>query len=388
MIKTVLRSAASLAIVASSVILASCGNGGDAGNSGKPAAIRVGSLNSMTGLNSTFGQSSDKGVRLAAEERNKAGGVLGRQVEVFTADTESSPQKTPQAMLKLIETDKVVAVLGEVASSRSLAAAPVAQRSKVPLLSPASTNPTVTQVGDYVFRSCFTDDFQGVLIAKFTAENLKFKRAALLVDVKNDYSTGLAKVLEATFPKLGGEIVARENYGAGDTNFKTQLTNLKNANPDIIFLPGYYTEIAVICQQARELGMTMPFIGGDGWDSDVTLKVGGKAVEGCYFTNHYYAGDEDPRVQEFVKKYKARHNGETPDAMAVLAYDAANILFAAIERAGGTEGPKLRDAIAQTKNFAAVTGDITIDEQRNAHKPGVVLKIEDGQFKMAARVNP
>ena len=379
----------------------------------KPAGdpIKVGSLNSMTGLNSTFGQSSDKGIRLAAEERNAKGGVLGRPVEIVTADTESSPEKTPLAVLKLIEQDKVVGVLGEVASSRSIAAAPSCQKAKIPLLSPASTNAKVTKLGTYIFRSCFVDDFQGVAIAKFTANELKLKRAAILTDTKNDYSTGLTTVLNDEFPKLGGTIVARESYQAGDNSFKTQLSNIKNANPDIVFLPGYYTEVALIVTQARELGITCPFIGGDGWDSDVTLKSGGKAVEGCYFTNHVAAPRIDPgeipdlekadspkrqalddkygKAQvDFVIKYMKRFNNEIPDAMAVLGYDAAFIMFDAIDRAKSTDGPVLRDALAQTKDYEGVTGKITIGKDRNAIKPAVVLQIKNGSFEMVKRVDP
>jgi branched-chain amino acid transport system substrate-binding protein len=350
--------------------------------------IKVGSLNSMTGLTSTFGQSSDRGIRLAAEEQNKAGGVLGRPIEIDTGDTESSPDKTSLAVLKLLEQDKVVAVLGEVASSRSIAAAPACQRAKIPLLSPASTNPKVTKLGSYIFRSCYVDDFQGVVIAKFTANDLHLKKAAILTDTKNDYSTGLRRVLQAEFPKLGGELVGDESYQAGDTNFKTQLTNIKAANPDIVFLPGYYTEVALIVNQARELGITCPFIGGDGWDSDVTLKQGGAAMNGCYFADHYFSGDTDPKVLEFVKKYKDRFNGEEPDAMAVLGYDAADILFAAIDRAKTTDEPALRNAIAETKNFPGVTGNITIGKDRNAIKPAVVLEIQDGAYHMVKRIAP
>lgn len=349
--------------------------------------IKVGSLNSMTGLTSTFGQSSDRGIRLAAEECNKAGGVLGRPVEISTADTESSADKTSLAVLKLIEQDKVVAVLGEVASSRSIAAAPECQRAKIPLLSPASTNPKVTKLGTYIFRSCYVDDFQGVAISKFTAADLKLKKAAILTDVKNDYSTGLTRVIEADFPKRGGQLVAHESYQAGDTNFKTQLTNIKNANPDIVFLPGYYTEVALIVNQARELGLTCPFIGGDGWDSDITLKQGGAAVNGCYFADHYFSGDSDPKVVAFVAKYKSKYN-ETPDAMAVLGYDAANILFAAIDRAKTTAEPALRNSIGETKNFPGVTGNITIGRDRNAIKPAAILEIKDGKFTMVKRVAP
>jgi branched-chain amino acid transport system substrate-binding protein len=355
----------------------------------EPAAlpIKIGSLSSMTGLTSTFGQSTDKGIRLAAEERNKAGGVLGRPVEIRTSDDESSADKTPLAVLKLIEQDKVVAVLGEVASSRSMAAAPSCQQARIPMLSPSSTNPKVTKLGTYIFRSCFIDDFQGLIISKFTAEDLKLKRAAVLTDTKNDYSTGLTTVLNEDFPKRGGTIVARETYQAGDTNFKTQLTNIKNANPDIVFLPGYYTEIVLIVNQARELGITCPFIGGDGWDSDSTLKDGGKSVEGCYFTNHYDSADPDPKVVEFVKNFKARYN-VVPDAMAVTGYDAANIMFDAITRAKSTDGPAIRDALAQTKDFPAVTGSITIGKDRNAIKPAVVLTIKDNKFQLVKRVMP
>ena len=246
----------------------------------------------------------------------------------------------------------------------------------------------MTKSGNYIFRSCFVDDFQGVAIAKFTAEDLKLKKAALLTDTKNDYSTGLTAVLEGEFPKLGGEIVARETYQAGDNNFKTQLANIKSANPDIVFLPGYYTEAALIVNQARELGLNCPFIGGDGWDSDVTLKEGGKAVNGCYLTDHYFSGDTDPKVVEFVNKYKAHYDGQEPDAMAVLGYDAANILFDAIDRAKTTEEPALRDALAKTKDFPGVTGSITIDKNRNAIKPAVVLEIEDGKFTMVKRIQP
>lgn len=364
------------------------GSGGGGGGSTETGPIKIGSLQSMTGLNSTFGQSTDKGIRLAMEEKNKAGGIMGRQIEIITADTESSPDKTPLAVLKLIEGDKVVAVLGEVASSRSIAAAPICQKAKIPMLSPSSTNPKVTMQGSYIFRSCFIDDFQGVIIAKYTIEDLKLKKAAILTDTKNDYSTGLTKILKEDFEKRGGTIVAQETYQAGDSSFKTQLNNIKGKNPDIVFLPGYYTEVPQVHKDARELGLNVPFIGGDGWDSDVTLKDGGKNVEGSYFTNHYDAADPDPKAQEFAKKYKARFNNEIPDAMAVTGYDAANIMFQAIETAKSTDGTAVRDALAKIKDFPAVTGAITIGPDRNAVKPAVVMKIEGGKFVLQKRVNP
>jgi branched-chain amino acid transport system substrate-binding protein len=256
----------------------------------------------------------------------------------------------------------------------------------VPLLSPASTATSVTEQGDYIFRSCFVDDLQGKWMVEFVSQNLKLKRAALLVDSQTPYSVGLGKVIEEEFQKRGGTIVIRENYSAGQKDFQNQLTNIRAQNPEIVFLPGYYTEVVNILPQARKLGLTVPFIGGDGWDSDQTIKVGKEAVNGCYFTNHYSPDDPAPRVQDFVKKFKARFDGEEPDAMAVLAYDAANILFNAIDRAKSTDGPKIRDALAATKDFQGVTGNITIGADRNAIKPGVVLEIVDGKTKMVAHV--
>jgi branched-chain amino acid transport system substrate-binding protein len=375
---TFLRMLSVVALVSISLI-------GGCGGSGEGDKIKVGSLQSLTGDTSTFGQSSEKGIKLATEERNKAGGVLDKQIEVITADDQSKAEQVPQAVLKLIQQDHVVAVLGEVASGRTAAAAPDAQRNKVPLLSPASTRNDVTELGDYIFRSCFTDDLQGKWMVEFAAQK-KFKKAALLVDVQNAYSVGLAKVIEAEFPRTGGAIVIRENYSGGQKDFQNQLTNIRAQNPDIVFLPGYYTEVVNILPQARKLGLTVPFIGGDGWDSDQTIKVGKEAVNGCYFTNHYSPDDPTPRVQDFVKKFKARFDGEEPDAMAVLAYDAANILFHAIDRAKSTDGPKIRDALAATKDFQGVTGNITIGPDRNAIKPGVVLEIVDGKTKMVAHV--
>jgi branched-chain amino acid transport system substrate-binding protein len=278
-----------------------------------------------------------------------------------------------------------VALLGEIASSRSLAAAPEAQRARVPMISPGSTNPKVTEVGDYVFRACFIDPFQGTVMARFAVDELKVKKVAILFDFKQDYSVGLADFFRKTFSELGGEIVADERYTSGDIEFRAQLTTIRAAKPDAIFVPGYYTELGLIAKQARELGIEVPLLGGDGWDSEKTLEIGGSAVEGYYFSTHYAADADSPKVQEFVKAYKAKYN-ETPDAMAALGYDTAGILADALTRAGSTEGPVLRDAIAATQNYEGVTGKITIDPARNARKDAVVLKIEGGKFKFYRQV--
>src|SRR5437867_435508 len=351
-----------------------------AGDSGGAEPIRVGHVASLTGDTATFGQSTERGMRMALEEINARGGALGRQLDLLSEDDRSVTEEARTAAQKLLQRDQVVALLGEIASSRSLAAAPEAQRAHVPMISPGSTNPKVTEVGDYIFRACFIDPFQGTVMARFAVEELKVKRVAILFDFKQDYSVGLADFFRKTFTGLGGEIVADERYTSGDIEFRAQLTTIRAAKPDAIFVPGYYTELGLIAKQARELGIDVPLLGGDGWDSEKTLEIGGKAVEGYYFSTHYAADSDSPKVQDFVKRYKEKYN-QTPDAMAALGYDTAGILADALNRAGDTNGPKLRDAIASTRDYDGVTGKITIDPARNARKDAVVLKIEGGQFK-------
>jgi branched-chain amino acid transport system substrate-binding protein len=354
--------------------LIACGQGGG------DTSILVGHVASMTGDTATFGRSTDAGMRLAIEEINAAGGVLGKPIELVTEDDRSVTEEARTAAQKLIQRDEVVALLGEIASSRSLAAGPEAQRAQVPMISPGSTNPKVTEIGDYVFRACFIDPFQGSVMARFAMDELKAKKLAILFDFKQDYSVGLAQFFRDTVAKQGGEIVADERYTSGDIEFRAQLTTIRSANPDAIFVPGYYTEVGLIAKQARELGITAPLLGGDGWDSEKTIEIGGEAVEGYYFSTHYAADSDDPNVQDFVKRYTEKYSS-TPDAMAALGYDTAKILADALARAGTTEGPKLRDAIAATAGFEGVTGKISMDPQRNARKDAVVLKIEGGKFR-------
>ncbi|HBZ68632.1 MAG TPA: ethanolamine utilization protein EutJ, partial [Deltaproteobacteria bacterium] len=321
--------------------LLACGPGGGGSGDGKTAApIKIGHFASLTGDTATFGQSTDRGIRMAIEQINEAGGVLGRPLELISEDDRSVTEEARTAAQKLLQRDQVVALLGEVASSRSLAAAPEAQRSHVPMISPASTNPKVTEVGDYIFRTCFIDPFQGAVMARFARDQLKVKRVAILFDFKQDYSVGLAEFFRKTFQDLGGEIVADERYTSGDIEFRAQLTTIRAANPEAVFVPGYYTELGLIAKQARELGLDVPLLGGDGWDSAKTLEIGGPAVEGYYFSNHYAADSDSPKVQDFVKRYREKY-GEVPDAMAALGYDAAGILADALRRAGDTSGPHL-----------------------------------------------
>jgi len=256
------------------------------------------------------------------------------------------------------------------------------------MLTPASTNPKVTQVGNYIFRSCFIDPFQGSAMANYAMNKLSMKKFAILYDVRNDYSVGLRQFFTETVKKNGGEIIADESYGEGDIDFKAQLTKIRGTNPDAIYLPGYYTEVGLICRQARELNISIPLMGGDGWDSDKTFEIGRDAVNGCFFTNHYSPDEDRPQVKEFVAAYKQKYNGKTPDAMAILGYDAMHLLADAITRAGDTKGKAIRDALAATKDFPGATGSITMDADRNAKKPIVILKIEDGKTHFVGSVQP
>ena len=350
--------------------------------------ILIGEYESLTGAEATFGTSSANGLKLAVEETNNTGGVLGKQIKLITYDDQGKPSEAATVVQKLINKDRVVAVVGEVASSRSKAGAQICESSKIPMVTPASTNPEVTAIGDYIFRVCFIDPFQATVMSKFALNSLKVKRVAVLQDVKNAYSTGLAEFFIKQFKEMGGEIVEVQSYSAGDKDFKAQLTAIKSKNPEAIFIPGYYTDVGLIAIQAREIGITIPLIGGDGWESEKLTEGKAKdALEGCYFSTHVSTANPDPQVQNFIKKYKEKYN-IMPDAMSFLAYDAGMILFDAIKRAGSTEPDKIRDALAKTKDFQGVTGKISINDQRNAVKPAVILEIKNGNFEYKETVEP
>jgi len=349
--------------------------------------IVIGEFGSLTGTTATFGISTKNGIDMAVDEVNKAGGLLGKRVRVIVEDDQGRPEEAQTVVTKLITRDRVVAVLGEVASSRTLAAAPVAQQSRIPMISPSSTNPRVTQIGDYIFRVCFIDPFQGFVMAKFATSTLKIKNVAILRDIKNDYSVGLADVFVENFKKMGGNVVADVSYSEGDTDFSAQLTAIKPRNPQAIFVPGYYMEVGLIARQAKSLGLTVPLLGGDGWDSPKLTEIGGEALNGSYYSNHSSMDDPNPLIQKFVAEYKARYN-EGPDALAALGYDSAQILFDAMRRANTTDPGQVRDALAQTKDFPGITGRITIDQDRNAVKPAVVLRVQDGNLEYVETVSP
>ncbi|HEX7155272.1 MAG TPA: ABC transporter substrate-binding protein [Thermoanaerobaculia bacterium] len=365
--------------------------GGGSGNTDATGGeILIGEYGSLSGSEATFGQSTHNGIMMAVDEINGAGGVNGRKLKVLTEDDQSKAEEAANAVTKLIAQNSVVAVLGEVASSNSLAAAPICQNNKVPMITPASTNPAVTEKGDYIFRMCFIDPYQGEAMANYLTKDHqpKITKAAILVDVKSDYSTGLASFFERTFVANGGRIVSKASYSKGDSDFRSQLTTIKAAAPEVIFVPGYYNDIGQIATQARDLGITVPLAGGDGWESPKLIEIGGKNLEGCFYSNHYHAEDPTPAVANFVTKYRERF-GQTPDSLAALGYDAARVLADSIKRAGSTDGAKLRDAIAATKDFAGVTGNITLGPDRNpVGKKLAILEVRNGQLALKAIVDP
>ena len=343
--------------------------------------ILVGHYASLTGPEATFGQSTSRGIKLALKEINAAGGLNGRKIELKEYDTKGEAKEAGTSVTRLINSDKVVAVLGEVASSLSLAGGRVAQQYGVPMITPSSTNTTVTAIGPMVSRVCFIDEFQGFVGAKFAFESKKAQNVAILFDQASAYSKGLKDDFRKAFEKFGGKVTTEQAYSKGDPDFTAQLTAIRATKPDMIYVPGYYNDVGNIAVQARRLGITVALLGGDGWDSAELAKIGKDAIVGCYYSNHYAPDQPEAAVREFIKKYQADYSGATPDGLAALGYDAAMILFDAMKRAKSLSGKDLSAAINSTKNFAGVTGSITIDAQRNAQKAAVIVemkKLADG----------
>jgi branched-chain amino acid transport system substrate-binding protein len=386
------------------VLAAGCAGGG-----AKQDEIVIGVYGSLTGGDATFGTSTKAGVEVALKELTDQhqGKIGGLPVRAVTEDDQGKADEAATVVQKLINQDQVVAVIGEVASSRSMAAAPICQAAGVPMISPSSTNPEVTRKGDYIFRMCFMDDFQGVTMARFALQNLGLKKIAILKDVKSDYSVGLAQFFTDEFTKGGGKIVAEQAYQAGEQDFSAYLTAIKAKKPDAIFIPGYYTEVGLIARKARELGITVPLLGGDGWESEKLLEIGGEALNGAYYSNHWALDKPDSLLQGFLNAYRAQFKSD-PDAIGGLAFDAAKRLFDCMEQLA-TDDPKtfaglgsskagtperkaaeakLRDLIAATKDYAGVTGVITLDENRNASKPAVVIEVKGGQKVYNTTINP
>lgn len=392
--------------LAGSLILALAGWG--CGGSSTDELV-IGEYGSLTGNDATFGLSTKAGVEVALDEliAQKGGKIGGMPVRVVVEDDQGKPEEAASVVQKLINQDRVIAVVGEVASSRSLAGGPICQQNGVPMISPSSTNPRVTQVGDYIFRMCYLDDFQGQVIARYAADSLKLTRVAVLKDVKNDYSIALAQYFTEEFVKQGGKVLVEQSYSSNDQDFRAQLTAIKAKSPQAIVVPGYYTEVGLIGRQARELGIKAPILGGDGWESEKLLEIGGDALNGCYYTNHWSLDQPDARLQAFLATYRGKFKGD-PDAIGGLAYDAASVLFRSMEKLAsddpatfralgsskaGSEArkaaaSKLRDILASTAGYQGVTGTVTMDQNRNPKKPIVVIAIRGGQKTAAAVLNP
>jgi branched-chain amino acid transport system substrate-binding protein len=363
--------------------LAGCGGEGAENRQG----IKVGFFGALTGPTATFAISGRNGALLAVAEINAAGGVLGKPITLLAEDDRGEASEAASVASKLITRDHVVALIGENASSRTLAAAPIAQSYSIPMISPSSTNVEVTKKGDYIFRVCFIDPYQGEALATFARRDLKAETAAILVDARSDYSVGLAEAFRKAFEAAGGRILDELKYTEGDSDFSAQLTALRPHKPEVLVVPGYYTDAGLIARQAKALGLSATLLGADGWDSPKLVEIGGEAVEGAYLSNHYSVDDPSPVVRKFVESYKEKYGAE-PDSIAALTYDATRMLADAIARAGSTEGKRIRDALASTKDFAGVTGSITMDAERNPVKPAVILKVEGGRFQFAASVAP
>jgi len=385
-----------LTVLAATAIVAGLSCGGDAGSAGKAggvgAAIKVGLVVPLTGDVKTFGESARNGAMLAIEEANAAGGVNGRKIDVVATDDKNDPTETGNAGAKLIDMDRVVVIIGSVSSKCSVPLSDKCQSAKIPMITPTSTNPKVT-VGedgkrkDYVFRACFIDPFQGTVGARFAAESLKAKTAAVMYDVGNDYSKGLADYFKAAFEKNGGKVTAFESYAKDDVDFSALLTKVRQSNPDVLFIPDYYNKVGLIAKQARQLGVAAKFLGGDGWDSPDMAKIAGDAINGGYFTNHYSPDDPRPEVQEWVAKYQAKY-GQKPDALATLGYDAGLLLIQALKNAPNAKPEEIKAALGAIKDFPCVSGKITFDEWGNPIKSAAVLEYtKDGQ-KYVTTIDP
>ncbi|HKO53824.1 MAG TPA: ABC transporter substrate-binding protein [Polyangiaceae bacterium] len=373
--------------LASAIACKKTATDGSAGGASEATEIAIGHYASMTGSTAHFGQDTDRGARLAIEEANAQGGVLGKKLKLVTLDTRGDSAEAANAVNRLIDVEKVSAVLGEVASSLSLAGGRVAQRRKIPMISPTSTNPKVTEVGEYIFRVCFIDPFQGKVMATFARNNLKFDRVAILKDVKNDYSIGLADAFRKSFSAAGGTIVVEQSYSQGDTDFSAQVTAIRGTQAQAVFVPGYYSEVGTIARTAERLGLKVPLLGGDGWDSPDLFKIGGDAINGSYFSNHFAPDVATEKAKTFVANFSKKY-GQAPTGLGALGYEAALVLIDSIKRAGKNDPSAIRDAIAATKDFDGVTGKITIDAQRNPQKNAVVLKVEGGKAKFETAIAP
>ena len=363
-------------------IVAGCSQGGDNGSAQQGDTIKVGINTELSGAVASYGTNAANGALLAIEEINAAGGVLGKQLEPLQRDCKSVADEAMSVSAALVG-EGIVAQIGPLTSGNVAGSTPVMMENQIPLLAPAATAVNVTvdektnKVRDFIFRVCYLDSDQGRRMANFALEDLGVKTAAIYGSTSDDYATGLAKYFKEEFTSKGGTIVAEEGFVNGDKDFRATLTKIKNANPEFIYVPGYYTEVAVLIKQAREMGITCPIGGGDGWDSpDMVSVAGAEALNNTFFTNHYSVEDPDPAIQKFVEAYKAKYN-KLPDSFAALGYDAARLLADAIERAGEADPIKIKEALEATKDFPGITGKMSMDENHNPVKNIVVIEYKD-----------
>lgn len=372
-------------------LMAGCGGAKSGGKGGDE--IVIGANLELSGGVASYGQSILEGVNLALDEINKEG-IDGKKIKLIKVDNKSDAAEATSVATKLIDKDKVSAIIGATTSTNTLAQVQIAQGKKIPLITPTGTSPTITfdkgKLNDFVFRTCFIDPFQGTVAANFASNELKVKTASILIDSSSDYAKGLAAAFKEAFEKNGGTIVGNdEAYVQKDTDFRSTLTRIKSKNPEFVFVPGYYEEVGLILKQAREIGLNVPFMGGDGWDSPKLIEIGGKeATNNTYITNHYSSGDSDAKIQDFVKAFKAKYKDKTPDAFNALGYDTLYLLADAIKRAGSSEPEKIQKALAETKELDLISGKMTLDENHNPIKSATILKFVDGEQKFEAKINP
>ena len=368
-------------------LVAGCGSKAD-------KDIKIGMVYELTGNTASYGTSAANGAKLAFKEINASGGVLGKQIMIVSADNKGEPSESANAMSKVINQDKVVAVTGFTVSSCGIAASAVAEANKIPFVAAATVNPKVTfdertgKVKNYTFRACFIDSFQGTVGANFALNGLKAAKTAIMTDSSSDYSKGLTEIFRSTYVKLGGKIVAEESYLQKDQDYKPILTKIKAQNPDLLYIPGYYEDVGKIIKQARELGMTIPVLGADAWDSPVLVEMGGaQPLNNTYFTNFYSIEDKNPVSNAFVEAYKKEY-GQTPDSMAAMGYDAAKLLVDAIKRANSTDANKIKEALAATKKFSSVSGEMSLNDRHDAVRGVVIIELKDGKQVYKGTVKP
>lgn len=372
-------------------VLAGCNSSSTSGEK-DGETIKIGANLELSGGVASYGQSIQEGLKLAIEEINKEG-IDGKKLELVTFDNKSDAAEATNGAIKLISQDKVSAIIGAATSTNTLAQVEIAQKNKTPLITPTGTNSTITfkdgVLNDFVFRTCFIDPFQGTVAANFASKDLKVKNAAIIIDSSSDYSKGLASSFQKSFESGGGKVVAEEAYVAKDTDFNAILTNIKAKNPEFIFLPGFYEEVGLIIKQARALGIDVPIMGGDGWDSPTLVDIAGAgSLNNTFITNHYSSGDSDSKVQDFVKAFQGKYKDKSPDAFAALGYDTAYFLADAIKRAGSGDPEKIRKALEETDGLAVVSGNLKVNENHDQVKAAVILEYKEGKQEFNTKVNP